>query len=85
MGVKEDVLSRYLDLFWPELILLNEVYPEPSREEIETLKKIGSPAYHVVGVVAKSYPSFPKAYEGGIPCCGAWSSKDIEAIIKRLY
>lgn len=79
------VLSRYLDLFWPELILLNEVYPEPSRKEIETLKKIGSPAYHVVGVVAKSYPSFPKAYEGGIPCCAAWSSKDIEAIIKRLY
>lgn len=81
---RKAALCDYLDFFWPELVLLNEVYPEPGKREIEKLRQIGSPAYHVVGVIAKSYPSFPKAYAGGIPCCAAWNSEDSEAIIRKL-
>jgi hypothetical protein len=81
---KKRAISKYIGLFWPELILLNEVYPEPSDKEVKALGEIGSPAYHVVGVVADSYPSFPKAYYGGIPCCAAWNSPDMEVIIRKL-
>lgn len=81
---RKSALVYYLGLFWPELILLNEVYPEPSEAEIEILKEIGSPAYHVVGVEADSYPSFPRAYQGGIPCCAAWNSEDMKTIVKKL-
>lgn len=81
---RKAVLSRYLPLFWPELILLNEVYPEPSKKELNVLKRIGSPCYHVVGVRAKALPRFPGVYAGGIPCCAAWPSEKLEVIIKQL-
>ncbi len=81
---KEGAISQYLDLIWPGLVVLNEVYPEPPEAEVRALTKIGSSLYHVVGVVSKSYPSFPKAYEGGVPCCAAWNSKDMEVIIRKL-
>lgn len=81
---KKAALSQYLDKFWQELVLLNEAYPEPSARELKALTEKGSLAYHVVGVKARSYPSFPKAYKGGIPCCAAWSSPEMEVIIKKL-
>ncbi len=81
---RKAVLSYYVNLFWPGLVLLNEVYPEPTEKELEILNKIGSSAYHIVGVKAKSFPSFPKIYKGGIPCCAAWSSGNIDVIIKKI-
>lgn len=81
---KKHALKNYLALFWPELVLLNETYPEPGKEEVEALRNISSKAYHLAGVKASSYPSFPKAYEGGIPCCAAWNSPDMEVIVREL-
>jgi len=81
---RKAVLTNYLGLFWPELVLLNEVYPEPKREELKRLAEIGAPVYHIVGLRASSYPSFPEAYQGGIPCCAGHPSKDMEVIIKEL-
>lgn len=83
-ATKKAVLKEYVSRFWPELVLLNEVYPEPSDEEIDALTKLGSPAYHVVGVEAKSYPPFPKAYAGAIPCCAARLSNNMQVVVKKL-
>lgn len=81
---KKAALSQELDKFWQELVLLNEAYPEPSAEELKVLTDWGCQAYHIVGVKARSYPAFPKAYKGGIPCCAAWSSPQMEVLLKQL-
>ncbi len=81
---KKHALSNYLPLFWPDLVLINETYPEPSKQEIAALAKKGNKVYHVAGVEASSFPSFPKAYAGGIPACAAWNSPDMKVIVKDL-
>ena len=78
------VLSEYIGRFWSELVLLNEVYPEPSAAEVAALAAVGSRAYHVVGVTGQAYPAFPKAYAGGIPCCAGRMDKDLTAVIRQL-
>ncbi len=82
---RKSVLFHYISLFWPDLILLNEVYPEPDENELELLRQNSITAYHVVGVKAKSFPAFPKGYKGGIPCCAARRDINIEVIVKNLY
>lgn len=81
---KRSALTNYLELFWPQLALLNETYPEPTKNEISSLTAIGSPVFHVVGVEAFSLPPFPKAYKGGIPCCAARLSDEMKVLVKRL-
>ncbi len=77
-------LNNYLDYFWPDLILLNEVYPEPTVTELSRIITQGCKAYHVVGIIAKTYPSFPKAYKGGIPCCAARLTDEMNVIIRKI-
>jgi len=81
---RKAVLSRYLPYFWEELVLINEVYPEPGDQELSQLRKIGSDSFHVTGVKAKALPSFPRAYAGGIPCCGAWPSSTMKVLTRKL-
>ncbi len=81
---KKAVISDYMRLFWKELVLLNEVYPEPSADEIAFLSDIGVQVYHIVGIKARALPSFPHAYAGGIPCCAAWNTPDMEVLLSRL-
>jgi len=73
-----------MKLFWKELVLLNEVYPEPNADEIAFLSGIGVQAYHIVGVKAQALPQFPFAYSGGVPCCAAWNTSDMEVLLRRL-
>ena len=77
-------LDRYLDLLWPEMIVLNEVYPEPSAKTSRYLHKLGCHCYHIMGVKAFAFPLFPLAYRGGIPCCAAWPSKNMEVRLLRI-
>ena len=77
-------LGQYVPLMWPEMVVVNEVYPEPSDDLAKQLKIIGCHCYHVVGVKAGAVPSFPGGYQGGIPCCAAWQSKDMKALFKRI-
>jgi hypothetical protein len=81
---KKAVISDYMKLFWKELVLLNEVYPEPNADEIAFLSGIGVQAYHIVGVKAQALPQFPFAYSGGVPCCAAWNASDMEVLLRRL-
>lgn len=81
---RKEALLQYIPFLWPELIVINEVYPEPTEQELKKLKEIGIRCYHIVGVKGKAIPNFPYAYQGGIPCCAAHFVKEIKIIIKRL-
>jgi hypothetical protein len=37
-----------------------------------------------MGVKAKALPSFPYAYQGGIPCCAAWLSEKMEVLFIKI-
>jgi hypothetical protein len=77
-------LGQYIHLLWPEVVVVNEVYPEPCEELAQQLKAVGCHCYHIVGVKARALPSFPGGYQGGIPCCAAWQSEKMEALFKRI-
>lgn len=77
-------LGQYIHLLWQEVVVVNEVYPEPCQELAQQLKVVGCHCYHVVGVKARALPSFPGGYQGGIPCCAAWQSEKMEALFKRI-
>ncbi|QDV04859.1 hypothetical protein Poly30_03530 [Planctomycetes bacterium Poly30] len=77
-------LAGHLSALWEGLVLLNEVYPEPSRKERLELRRMGIPAFHVVGVEATAFPPFPGAYRGGAPCCAAIPSPGLRAVIQEL-
>ena len=81
---RSHALAYYTNLFWPGLVLLNEVYPELGKDELKIITEKGCSAYHVVGIQGKAYPSFANAYAGGIPCCAARISVDMQVIVKKL-
>ncbi len=84
---RKEALSQYIPFLWPELIVINEVYPEPNPEELGRLKKIGIRCYHIVGVKGKALPRFPYSYAGGVPCCLSHfvsGMSGIEIIFRRL-
>jgi len=81
---RDGVLPLYIDEFWPGMVLLNETYPEPRQADIDHMKSVGVVPYHIVGLRAKSWPRFPRAYAGGIPCCAGYLDKNMEVIIKKL-
>jgi hypothetical protein len=81
---KKRALSDYISLFWPGLIVLNEVYPAPTHAEISRMTQKGVKAFHLVGLKARALPSFPREYKGGIPCCAGWDTPDAEVILRPL-
>ncbi|MFU8857301.1 MAG: hypothetical protein ACNA8S_09900 [Deferrisomatales bacterium] len=83
-AARRGALGGYLPHFWPELALLNEVYPEPDAAELDALRRIGSPAFHVAGVAAQCLPPFPGAYRGAVPCCAALPGPALAPLVCRL-
>lgn len=84
---KSGALSEYADHFWPGVVVLNEVYPEPSGDELAALERAGAVCFHVVGVAGSAWPAFPRAYRRGIPCCAALPAPgdtEVTAIVTRL-
>ncbi|NQU77240.1 NAD-dependent epimerase/dehydratase family protein [Candidatus Falkowbacteria bacterium] len=82
---KRGALSEYIGSVWSEAVIINEVYPEPSKEELMAIQERGAHCYHVVGLKGKSWPSFPGAYSGGIPCCASLTiPQKGDVIIKKL-
>jgi len=67
-----------------EAAVLNEVYPEPDADTLAILDAVGCPVFHVVGMKARSWPAFPRAYRGGIPCCAGRLEAISEPLIARL-
>lgn len=77
-------LSELTEQLWPEVTVLNEVYPEPGPETLAELTRKRVDVYHVVGVRAWAVPPFPAAYAGAIPCCAAWPSEDAQVVVRHL-
>ena len=74
----QKALEENLIYFNEKVIIINEVYPEPSEELINKIKAKGSTLFHIVGVKGRSFPRFPRAYRNGIPCCASWNSDNID-------
>ncbi len=80
----QKALQENLLYFNEKVIIINEVYPEPSRELTHSLTGKGVQLFHIIGVKGKSFPNFPRAYRGGIPCCASWDSDNLEVKITQL-
>lgn len=74
---RRDVLERYIDCFWKEVVVLNEVYPECSPDGLRRLKTKGIRYFHIQGIRAWSIPNFPGAYRGAVPCCAASAANSV--------
>jgi hypothetical protein len=79
-----DVLETYLDQMRSGMVVLNEVYPPPSRRCVQAMRDRGVVVYHLAGVEGFSFPPFPDAYAGGVPCCAAKINKDLKVQVVRL-
>lgn len=77
-------ISDHMADLWPELLVLNEVYPEPSPAELAALADRGVACFHLAGVKARAFPPFPAAYAGAIPCCAAWPSDDLQPVLRHM-
>ncbi|MBT3356095.1 hypothetical protein HN784_03660 [bacterium] len=78
---KKKALNEYIPFFTNKTIVLNEVYPEPSEEELAEIKAKRAKCYHVVGLKGRVYPRFPGAYDRGVPCCASFVSCNKNGII----
>lgn len=82
---KKGAIKNYIPLFWPEVVLVNEVYPEPSQEEVGLLKEQNVNGYHIAGVKGFALPGFKNAYKGGIPCCASYlNNEKFEVTLTKL-
>jgi hypothetical protein len=79
-----DVLETYVDRMWKGLVVLNEVYPPPSRLCVQAIGDRGASVHHLAGVEGFAAPPFPGVYSGGVPCCAASTSADLKVLVVRL-
>jgi len=84
---KKGALRKYVRHLWSGVVVLNEVYPEPGKEELRLMHETGVLCWHLVGIKGTAWPPFPGAYHGGIPCCASWlpgeGDGEYEVIIER--
>ncbi len=80
---KKRALSEYIKFFDESTTVLNEVYPEPSIEELAKMRQKEVKCYHIVGLKGQVFPSFPGAYSKGVPCCASFVSCEKDDIIIR--
>ncbi len=83
---KKKAISDYLKYLWDGVVIINEVYPEPSKEELRSMAEIGVTCYHVVGAKGKAWPAFPRGYAGGIPCCASFwpENGEYHVIVEKM-
>lgn len=62
-------LVKYYEQLWPEIVVLNETFPEPRGKGLRSIQRRGLKIYHLAGVSGRVYPSLPLGYSGSVPCC----------------
>ena len=85
---RNGALEQLQHLLWPELVILNEVFPEASRATRQKLGQRGIDYFHLAGIRGFALPRFARAYNNAIPCCAlaldnAEQARD-RLVIKRL-
>lgn len=84
-AARKSVLRQYKDQFWTELTILNETFPEPSRQLLSELSDCGLSVYHLSGVSGTCLPSLPFGYRDSIPCCAIHDlTQGIEPVVVEL-
>jgi hypothetical protein len=79
------VLRQYLSQLWPELLILNEAFPEPPLAVLRPLLDKGLRVFHLSGVEGRVIPSLPFGYAGSVPCCAIHDlGTIIEPLVKEL-
>lgn len=83
---RKGALGDYIPFLWPGVVVVNDVYPEPSEKELADIKARGAICYHIIGVRGKAWPGFPQSYAGGIPCCASFwpENGQYDVLIKKL-
>jgi hypothetical protein len=81
---RHGVIQRYVPEIPNDAVVLNEVFPEPSREVLTELTNRNIITYHIAGIVADVYPSLPLGYKNALPCCAIHSSDMPEPVLKRI-
>ena len=81
---RHGVIQRYIHELPEGTVILNEVFPEPSRDVVKQLKNRKIVAYHIAGVKAEVYPSLPHGYKNAVPCCAIHSDEIGELVLTRI-
>jgi hypothetical protein len=81
---RRDVIERYVHDLLPGSIVLNEVFPEPSRRVLESIKARNVPVIHISGVKTEVFPPLPFGYSGALPCCAIHSPASTELVLSQL-
>lgn len=68
---RKGALASYLPALWPQAVVLNETFPEPSRRDREAAKQRGIRLFHLSGIPGTIWPALPGGYAHAIPCCAA--------------
>ena len=85
---RHQALEQFIPALWPQLTILNEVFPEADKETRARLRDLGIDYFHLAGVRGFALPRFTGPYAGAIPCC-ALSLDDadrsaVDLVIKLL-
>ena len=74
---RHGALEQFIPALWPQVTILNEVFPEADKETRARLRDLGIDYFHLSGVRGFALPRFTGPYAGAIPCC-ALSLDDID-------
>ena len=77
-------LDHHIDSIPQCSIVLNEVFPEPSRETVTALKRKDCRVLHIAGVKGRFYPSLPGNYADSVPCCAMQNDSDFDVVIREI-
>lgn len=80
---RNSVLELFLDQLWPQLVILNEVFPEAAESTRAELKRRGIAYFHLAGIRGFALPRFAGPYANAIPCC-ALALENAEQVRDRL-
>jgi hypothetical protein len=81
---RRGVIDGYIDRLPKGSVVLNEVFPEPSRETRVKLRSQGIAAIHIAGVKAAVFPSLPLGYNRALPCCAIHAPRSTELVLVQL-
>ena len=81
---RHGVIQRHIQELPEGTVVLNEVFPEPSRDVVKQLKSRNIAAYHIAGVKAEVFPSLPHGYRNAVPCCAIHSDEIGELVLTRI-
>ncbi len=85
MSTATGAIAAYVEQMWPELILLNQAYPEPPPRLIRQIARQGVAVFHLAGVEGRVHPSLPLGYDNAVPCCAVHDAEAVgEVRLERL-